>query len=63
MVLLSPFIHLVCSTITTELSLHHMMHNSRCTCFVSDIDGCARGGAVSSACHSVHSDGVVSAWA
>lgn len=35
----------------------------RCTCFVCDVDGCAGGGAVSSACYSIHSDGVVSAWA
>lgn len=30
---------------------------------MSDIDGCAGGGAVSSACHSVHGDGVFGAWA
>lgn len=36
--------------------------NCECTCFVCDVDGCAGGGAVSSACHSIYSDGIVSAW-
>lgn len=38
---------------------HHICH----TCFVIYIDGCAGGGAVSSSCYSIHSDGVVGAWA